>query len=114
MHRATERRTVVVDRYTRFCLTAIAILLTVLIVGLWAAAPVGPNPTIAAPAGTANASAEGIGNPSAQRMAIRRAIDTTNQKLGEIVKLLESGKIKVTVVQQEAENAPPKAKRAGK
>ena len=39
MKDASQETNVQVDNYTRFCLTAIAILMTVLIIGLWAEMP---------------------------------------------------------------------------
>ncbi|KPK86301.1 MAG: hypothetical protein AMJ81_01605 [Phycisphaerae bacterium SM23_33] len=102
------------DRYTRCCLTAIAILLTVLVIGLWATGPVGPAPTSAAPPAAAEADTSGIGNPAAQRAATIQAINTTNQKLDRIISLIESGKIKVTVVQEKPDDAQPKVQAPAK
>lgn len=108
MKGARASHTVVVDRYTRCCLTAIAVLLTVLVIGLWATGPVGPSPTSAAPPRPAGVAPDGIGNPGAQRMAMVQAIHTTNQKLDKIISLIESGKIKVIAVQEKPEDARPK------
>ena len=112
MNVARTRPTVVVDRYTRCCLTIIAVLLTVLIVALWADGPVSPAVSGAAPAPEAQQS--GIGNPAAQRMAVVKAINSTNAKLERIIGLLTSGKIKVTVAEPEEKHVPvavPKAAR---
>ena len=104
MNTAKQRRTVVVDLYTRCCLTALAALLTVMVIGLWATSPTSPGEARAAPV----PATEGIGNPSAQRAAIHTAIQTTNQKLEQLLKLLQSGKVKVIVAKEEVQDAPPK------
>jgi len=99
------------DLYTRCCLTAIAVLLTVLVIGLWAT---GPAAKVSEVAAAEDAEVSGIGNPSAQRMAMIRAIGATNQKLEKIIGLLQSGKIKVILAKTEAENVPGKAQKPRK
>ncbi len=78
------------DGYTRFCLGAMVVLMTVLIVGLWA-----ERVPVAGPAG------------AAERYQPRSALDIENlvqvqdrtiDKLEEIRKLLASGDVKVQVV----------------
>ncbi|MBS3735091.1 MAG: hypothetical protein KGY99_09225 [Phycisphaerae bacterium] len=76
-----------VDTYTRTCLTIIAVLLTVLIVGLWA-----DGVPAARPAGAA---AEGFGNAAKQRKAMIEAQQKTNAKLDALMGLLRSGEVKV-------------------
>ncbi len=85
------------DGYTRFCLTALVVLMSVMIIGLWAEGV--PAPVRAGAAGPAD--------PSAVRYQPRSALDIselvgvqekTNAKLDEIKKLLESGQAKVQVV----------------
>ncbi len=81
-----------VDGYTRFCLTAIAVLLTVLIIGLWAEGV----------PGSAEARAEKapvFGDTGAQRQVLVDAQKATNAKLDELIALLKSGQVKVQVVQ---------------
>lgn len=97
---------IMVDGYTRFCLTAIAVLLTVLIVGLWAE---GPDPDRAAAAGArpAEGQAKGIPDSGAQRMAMIRELQTVNGKLDKLVGLLEGGKLQVIVANLEAKDATP-------
>ena len=95
---ANERTTVKVDAYTRVCLTAIAVTLTVLIVGLWATAPVSLTERA-----TAAEAPGGIPDAGAQREAVIRAIMTTNSKLDRIASLLESGKLRVVVVEPKPE-----------
>ena len=108
MRGAERRPTVVVDLYTRCCLAVIAVLLSVLIVGLWATAPVGVSVGQAAPApGKAEASG-GMGNPIAQRAAMVRALNALNDKLDRLMELLQGGKVKVVVVETEAMHAPAK------
>ena len=78
-----------VDGYTRLCLTAIALLLTVLVIGLWAdGVPV---------ADRADA-AEMFLNSSAQRKALIKAQEQTNAKLDELIKVLKGGEVKVKLV----------------
>ena len=76
------------DGYTRVCLTLIAVLLTVLVVELWAQAP--PM------AGTAHA-AEQFLNTAAQRDEMVRQQRITNQKLDQLIKLFKSGQAKFQV-----------------
>jgi len=107
MERPGERASVVLDGHSRFCLTAICVLLTVLILGLWAEGPVGPSEGAAAPpARPAGGQFEGIGNPSSQRMAMVRGIQETNRKLDEILTLLKSGKVKVALAEGEGKHVP--------
>jgi hypothetical protein len=77
-----------VDGYTRFCLTAIAVLLTVLVVGLWA------NFTPAPPAARAG---EVFVDPVTQRIEMLSAAKETNNKLDDLLKLLKSGDAKFQV-----------------
>jgi len=92
-----------VDGYTRVCLTAISVLLTVLVIGLWA--------DLAGPAGRAQAAkkyadedarramTEGRwGTSSAPQQAIVTAQRKTNAKLDELMKLLRSGQVRVQMV----------------
>jgi len=88
-----------VDAYTRVCLTLLAGLLTVLIVGLWAR-----NVPMAEDA----RAAEQFNPAGAERAAMVEAQNETNRKLGELIKLLESGRVRVRVIEE-----PEKAKPAG-
>lgn len=104
----TERTTVVVDGYTRFCLTAIAVLLTVLIVALWASAPSGVPAAQAAPEVKVNTSeTSGIGNPAAQRQAVQQAIEQGNRTLDKIYDHLQNGKLQVVIVEAPKDHAVP-------
>ena len=83
-----------VDAYTRVCLTAIAVLLAVVVVGLWSQAAPGPAPASAgekAPDGT-------FGDLGARVAAQLEAANKTNAKLDEIVRTLTSGQVKVQIV----------------
>lgn len=80
-----ERIHVRLDTYTRVCLGAITVLLTVLIVGLWAQMPL---------AGTAGA-ADTTFAPS---LTSYKAQEITNAKLDELIALLKDGSVKVQVV----------------
>jgi hypothetical protein len=86
-----------VDGYTRFCLTALVVLMSVLIVGLWTEGV--PAPVRAGAAGPEESTVE--------RYQPRSAIDIDKLvavqeraivKLDEIKKMLESGQAKVQVV----------------
>ena len=88
--RAIEREDmrVTVDGYTRVCLTVIAVLLAVLIVGLWAEDVSPASDARAAPAKT-------FLDSSAQRKAMLKAQEQTNAKLDELTALFRSGDAKV-------------------
>ncbi|MDY6913938.1 MAG: hypothetical protein SVT52_05730 [Planctomycetota bacterium] len=80
------------DGYTRVCLTAIAVLLTILVAGLWAE----KNP-MASEAGAAD---KIWLNSASQRKAFIDVQTTTNTKLDELMKLLKSGQVKVEITPQ--------------
>ncbi len=87
------------DGYTRFCLTVIAVLLTVMIIGLWA--------DKVHLAETANAKAKGSfveSSTKAHMIRLVKAQDKTTAKMDELIRLLKSGQVKVTVT--EAAPAP--------
>jgi hypothetical protein len=93
--------TVHVDLYTKVCLTAIALLLTVLVLGLWAGpdgSGLGADKALAGPPGDPLVVGGGIPDTGAQRNAMIIGINETNQRLDRIVALLEGGKIRVTAV----------------
>ena len=108
MRRAKDRPTVVVDGYTRFCLTGIMVLLTLLLIGLWAGGP-GLVDESGAAARAAEKAGKGIPDSGAQRMAIIRESQSTNRKLDTIISLLQSGKLEVVVTNLEAGDAARKA-----
>jgi hypothetical protein len=97
MRERTQPVKFTVDLYTRLCLTVIAVLLTVLIAGLWA-----DGVRLAGPA----TAAEKFLDSAAQREAIVKAQEQGTEKLDELLRLLESGKVKVQVVQQEESGKP--------
>jgi len=77
-----------VDGYTKFCLTAITVLLTVLIVALWAER---------VPAGrTAQGRVPSL-DSSGQRATMIKELQKGNAKLEELISLLRSGQVKVRV-----------------
>jgi len=100
----TKRQTlrVRVDWYTRTCLTAIAVLLTVLVIGLWADhAPRGPEAQAAKPfveSGT-----------QVQIVQLVRAQDRTTAKISELIALLRSGQVKVDLVGGEGRSSGGKS-----
>ena len=77
------------DGYTRVCLGVIAVLLTVLIVGLWADFM---------PSGSSARAAEPFLNSAAQREAMVSVQEATNVKLDELIGLLKNGSAKVQIV----------------
>jgi hypothetical protein len=101
-----------VDGYTKFCLTAIVILLSALVVGLWVTGPAGtvptaqagpdssrqpyppPVPVVVLQSGDVSA-ANGIPDAGMQRLAALNAALETNAKLERMLALLESGKLHV-------------------
>ncbi|MHC4717351.1 MAG: hypothetical protein ACYS5V_10295, partial [Planctomycetota bacterium] len=93
------------------CLTAIAALLTVLVIGLWAEAPVRPGVSQAAPAADATS---GLGNAVAQRQAMIRATSETNRKLDKIIDLLQSGRVKVVLEGSEVKHGSAKTAKSSR
>jgi hypothetical protein len=90
-----------VDRYTRLCLTAIAVLLTVVVVGLWSQTPLAP---IASAAGPEKDGA--FGDTGARIAAQLEAAQKTNAKIDELIQLLTSGQVKVQVVKEKDDKSP--------
>ncbi len=83
-----------VDGYTRLCLTMIAMLMTLIVIGLW-------SDTMPTPE---QARAQGIRgktfiDSSAQRVAAIKEQKITNEKLTELIGLLRSGAVKVQIVE---------------
>ena len=99
-----EKLPVRTDAYVRVCLTAIAVLLAVLVVGLWGDhAP----PAVAAPA------ARGPfldSSTQTQLVELVRAQEKTTAKLDELLRLFKSGRVKVQLA--ESPVAPRKGKDA--
>lgn len=81
-----------VDVYTRCCMTVIAVLLSVLIVALWAQPLPVSGQAIAAPSA-------GIPDAGRQRQIMIKELEKNNSKLEQLIRLFESGKAKVQVVQ---------------
>lgn len=86
-----------VDTYTRVCLTVIAVLLTVLIAGLWAeGVPTGQEAS-ARPAAGGEAK-KPYWDSAGQRDALIKEMQKVSGKLDELKAVLKSGEVKVTVV----------------
>ncbi len=83
-----------VDVYTRCCLTVIAVLLSVLIVALWAQPLPVSGQAVAAPGG-------GIPDSGRQRETMIKELKKNTTKLEDLTKLFQSGKAKVQVVQDD-------------
>lgn len=100
-----------VDTYTRVCLTLIAALLTVLVVGLWATAVPAPQAALAAePKPTEPATFAQTGTKLVELTQVQQV---TNAKLDELIKVMTSGQVKVQVVGEDGKsigglNAAPK------
>ncbi len=94
------RRTVEiqVDVYTRSCLTVIAVLLTVLIVALWAQ-PLTPDGGGQAVAAGSSTPGGGIPDAGRQRDTMIKELQNQTSKLDALTRLLETGKAKVQVVE---------------
>lgn len=84
----THDRALRLDAYSRACLTAVAVLLTLLVIGLWADAVPGPAPAVAA---------EPFLNTAKQRDQFVEQQKQMNAKLAELVSLLRSGRAKVQI-----------------
>lgn len=78
-----------VDTYTRACLTVLAVLLTVVVLGLWATHTPAPDSAMAAE--------PQIYGPTKQRANIIEQQKATNQKLEALLKYLKSGQLTVHV-----------------
>ena len=78
----TDHTNVRVDWYTRACLTVISVLLTVLIIGLWAQNVPGPDHACAA---------EQFQPARGQRQSIISGQNMSERKLDELMTLLKSG-----------------------
>lgn len=87
-----------VDGYTRLCLTAIAVLLTVLVIGLWADGPWSPDPA---------AGAKAFVSAGQQRKAILDAQQATNRKLDTLIGLFREGKAQVKLAEGKAPAPAP-------
>ena len=89
MGKERETLKVRVDGYTRVCLTAIAVLLTVLIVGLWA--------DYTPQASQAQGKPFLDNSTTAELKEVARAQDRTTAKITELITLLRSGQVTVKV-----------------
>ena len=90
-----------VDIYTRCCLTAIAVLMTLMVIGLWAdwAGPI--NPAAAQDkfqdSGSKKAFLGGRWGTSSAEEKVAATQAVTNQKLEEIIAVLKSGDVNVQI-----------------
>jgi hypothetical protein len=101
-----------VDWYTRFCLTAIMVLLTVVVLGLWAEGVPSAGKALAADSNNKmfTPPPDRYQKYSTLNLDEMVGISTqTNQKLDEIKKLLESGNAKFQIVADQSSSAPPAA-----
>jgi len=105
-----------VDWYTRLCLTAIAVLLTLLVIGLWSESFSLTDQAAAKDAKYRDDKAkaalyEGRWGTSSAPGKLAAVQKDTNQRLEELVTLFKTGKAKVFVVNQPTQ-PPPEAKNA--
>jgi len=91
MNRERQEMRICVDGYTRVCLTAIAVLLTVLVLGFWAEG----LPSLDEARG-----AEKFLDTAGQRQATIELQKQTNEKLDQLISLLKSGEVKVQIAQE--------------
>ncbi len=90
----TKGKTVIqVDGYTRVCLTVIAVLLSVLIVGLWAETAPGESRVFAQDGNPPKLMLDAAG----QRKAAIEAQEKTTGKLEELITLFKTGQAKVQI-----------------
>ena len=87
-HRKRNVR-LVVDGYTRVCLTAVTVLLTVLVIGLWAERG---EPC------SADQGAKPFMQAAVDRKATAKAIEASTAKMDELVGLFRNGQAKVQVL----------------
>ena len=107
-----NKETIRINGYTQFCLTAIVILLTLLIIGLWANLHwMDLTPTAGAAQAADGRYLQGIPNAGAQRLAILKAIQTTNNKLDKIITMLNSGQIKVVIAKPQKDEKQENAEK---
>jgi hypothetical protein len=118
MERPESNVRIRVDRYTQVCLTAIAVLLTLTVIGLWServpAAGKAEARTVKAQdtiAGTGKAHSDKLSSRGVQvelQRESNRKLDKTNQLLQDLAALLKSGDVKVKVTnQKEGKDAVP-------
>ncbi len=108
--KAAEITTVHIDGYTRFCLSAIVVLLTVLIIGLWANGPASDvsDASAAAKAPKSSSSTLNLLDARAQRVGTLKAAQKTNKQLDKIIALLKSGEIRVSIADEGKKKEAPK------
>jgi hypothetical protein len=80
---------VTLDGYTRILLTVIAVLLTVLAVGMWCETP----------SAISTAQAGGIPDSGSQLNEISKKLDSIDKSISDMQKLMVSGAVKVQVVE---------------
>ncbi len=107
MNRRQRKIQISIDGYTRFCLTAIMVLLTVLVIGLWADLPF--TPAAQAEKGSTRDSREKFRDSrSARKQMLGEQIDAMKyqkdaaKRLNELVELFESGNAKVQLIDKDA------------
>ena len=112
MERRRETVRMQVDAYTRLCLTAIAVLLTLTVIGLWSdrgpgtpaaqARTYSPNDKDAPDRAKEDTPAEKTrATEVSPFVGVREEIVKTNEKLQEVLTILRSGEVKVQVVKGE-------------
>jgi hypothetical protein len=108
MEQNRQRIELRVDRYTQVCLTVIAVLLTVMIAGLWAEGTAGPAGARAVAGGRAPVVGM-LPNSGLQRKQMIEALEKQTAQIERLVQLFESGKAKVQIEQDGQDAAPQRA-----
>ena len=93
---STEQTLVRPDPLTRFCLAAIAVLLAVLVLGLWAEAPNAADRAAADGATT-------FGNAAAQRKELTAELQKIRESVQDLTALFRKGEAKVQLADGGAE-----------
>ena len=94
--------TVRVDGYTRFCLTAITVLLTLVVIGLWADHDAFTSQARAEKYkddAAKRAFSEGRWGTSSAANKLAAAQESTNKRLDELIALFRDGEAKVRIVE---------------
>ena len=104
---AETKQIVRVDNYTRFCLTAIVVLLSILIVGLWADMGEGyPQAQAKQPrykdAKSEEAVLQGRWGTSSATGKLAATQKQTNKRLDELIALFKTGQAKVRIIERSA------------
>ncbi len=111
MKQTQGRITISIDGYTRVCLTAIAVLMTILIIGLWASGPEPMSGEQAVAAARRVKPDKTLLDARAQRMELLKEARETNKKLDKIVAVLKGGEMRVVLAESKTKKGKSNAKK---